>query len=101
MLEVASLPAHLPRLTVSAHIANWDRLKDRPKVYISGPDGRRVVARLSTLATLADEPERRDVAAFVFCDLEIAAEGPYSAMLVIDGVPFASRSFRIQLSPPN
>lgn len=92
------MPARLPQLIVSAHVVNWDRLKDRPKVVISGPDGSLIAARQSAIATLPNAPERLDAAAFVFQDLVFATEGPYSATLVIEGVPFASRAFRIQLS---
>lgn len=96
-LKVPALPHRHRRFAVAAQIQNWDRHDDEPTAFITGPDERTLPVAAPSVVRVAGEAHRADTAAFVFDDVTFSSPGTHKATIVIEGVPFASAPFHVEL----
>lgn len=96
-LKVPSLPYRHRRFAVATQVVNWDRHDDEPTAFITGPDERALPLASPSVVTVAGEADRVDTAVFVFDDVTFSSPGTHKATIVIEGVPFASAPFHVEL----
>ena len=97
-LRVDSLPADYAPLMLAGRVQHWDDTSDQPAAFITDPAGREVAGRESAeRVALTDCNGPAGVAAFVFTQVRFLVPGSYTVTLMIEGIPFASCHFQVEL----